>query len=352
MHGRTIRVGIIGAGANTRKKHIPGLLAQPGVEIVAVANRTRDSSARAAAEFDIPWACDNWREIIENDDVDAVCIGTWPYMHSTMTCEALDAGKHVLVEARMASNLAEAKTMLHASQRHPELITQIVPAPHTLAFDRTIQELLAGGFIGDLIALDARIATGAIFPNPQTPAHWRHERCFSGNNIMAMGIWYEAIIRWIGPSTSVQALGQTVVKHRQNQLNRRISMTVPDCINVLSEVAQGGQLHLGMSSVIGHAPPADVYLFGTDGTLRLTTDPQGELALWAGHRDDKALREVEIDPKKRGAWRVEEEFISSIRGEESITHTDFSTGVHYMAWTDAVTHAWRTGERVYLATLE
>ena len=352
MHGNTIRVGIIGAGANTRKKHIPGLLAQPGVEIVAVANRTRESSARAAAEFDIPRAGDNWREIIENDNIDAVCIGTWPYMHSTLTCEALNAGKHVLVEARMANNLTEAKAMLSASRRHPELVAQIVPAPHTLAFDRTIQEFLAEGFIGDLIALDARIATGATFPDSQTPVHWRHERRFSGNNIMAMGIWYEAMVRWIGPATSVQALGQTVMKHRHSHIKRRISITVPDCIDVLSEVAQGGQLRLGMSSVIGHATPADVYLFGTDGTLRLMTNPQGELALWAGRRDDKALYEVEVDPKKRGAWRVEEEFINSIRGEESITHTDFSTGVHYMAWTDAVTQAWRTGERVYLSTLE
>jgi hypothetical protein len=45
----------------------------------------------------------NWRDIIEDDSIDAVVIGTWPYMHHTLVIEALQAGKHVLTEARMVS---------------------------------------------------------------------------------------------------------------------------------------------------------------------------------------------------------------------------------------------------------
>ena len=343
-----IRVGVIGAGANTRKKHIPGLMAQPDVEIIAVANRTPESSARAAAEFDIPRACKSWQEIITNPDIDAVCIGTWPYMHATLTCAALNAGKHVLVEARMASNRKEAKAMLLASQQNPGLIAQIVPSPITLAFDRTIKELIGKGFIGDLIAVDARLAPGSTFPNPDSPVHWRQDRTFSGNNIMAMGIWYEGIIRWTGPTTSVQSLGQTVVKYRKNKSGERVAMTIPDYIDVLSDFAQGGQLHLSMSNVTGHAPAADVYVFGTEGTLRLVTNDSAELTLWAGSRDDVSLKAVEIPEAKRGSWRVEEEFIRCIRGEERVSHTDFATGVHYMDWTDAVTTSWKTGKRIPL----
>ncbi|MGH7351549.1 MAG: Gfo/Idh/MocA family protein, partial [Candidatus Methylomirabilales bacterium] len=81
MPNETIRVGIVGAGANTRLKHIPGLRAVPGVEIVSVANRSRDSSERVAREFGIPKVYDNWLELVEADDTDAICIGTWPYLH-------------------------------------------------------------------------------------------------------------------------------------------------------------------------------------------------------------------------------------------------------------------------------
>jgi len=44
--------------------------------------------------------------------------------------------------------------MLAASLRHPALTAQIVPAPHTLVFDRSIIEMIASGYIGELIGAD------------------------------------------------------------------------------------------------------------------------------------------------------------------------------------------------------
>jgi predicted dehydrogenase len=97
----TLRIGIIGAGANTRLRHIPSLRMQNSVEIAGVANRSVQSSQRAAQELNIPKAYRDWTEIIADKCIDAVCIGTWPYTHAQMTIAALDAGKHVLCEARM-----------------------------------------------------------------------------------------------------------------------------------------------------------------------------------------------------------------------------------------------------------
>ena len=87
-----LRIGIIGAGANTRSRHIPGLRMQNSVEIVGVANRSAESSQKAAKELDIPKAYGDWTEIIADKTIDAVCIGTWPYTHAEMTIAALDAG--------------------------------------------------------------------------------------------------------------------------------------------------------------------------------------------------------------------------------------------------------------------
>ena len=60
MMNGLIRVGLIGAGANTRLRHIPGFREQRDVEIVAVANRSRESGERIAGEFEIPTVYDNW----------------------------------------------------------------------------------------------------------------------------------------------------------------------------------------------------------------------------------------------------------------------------------------------------
>ena len=345
-----LRVGIVGAGANTRKFHIPGLQKQPGVEVVAVANRSRESGQRAASEFGIPRVADHWREIVEDDGIDAVCIGTWPYLHAPVTIAALEEGKHVLCEARMAMNASQAHAMLETARANPQLTAQIVPAPHTLALDRTIVEMIGAGYIGDLVAVDAHVTLGSGFPAWDAPPHWRHSRDLSGNNIMMMGIWYEAMMRWVGPASTVTALAQRVVRHRTDADGRRVAMEIPDHVDVLCRMAQGGQMRFSISTVIGLAPPTSVAIYGTEGTLKIAEGAAGEFApsLWGGRRRNKRLRRIAIPPEKAGGWRVEEEFVNAIRGIEPVTHTDFATAVKYMEWTDAVNLSARTGETVRL----
>ena len=147
MENGIIRVGLIGAGANTRLRHIPGLREQEGVEIVAVANRSRASGEAIASEYEIPTVYDNWLELMASDEIDAVCVGTWPNMHRTLVLAALENDKHILTEARMAMDAQEAHEMLDASRQFPHLVTQIVPAPQTLQVDQTVQEIIASGKI-------------------------------------------------------------------------------------------------------------------------------------------------------------------------------------------------------------
>src|SRR5262245_20179168 len=147
MAPRSLRVGLIGAGGNTRLRHIPGLRALPDVRIVAVCNRRPESTAAVAAEYDIPRTFATWEDLVADPDIDAVVVGTWPYLHCPITLAALEAGKHVLTEARMSMNAAEAHRMLAASRAHPDLIAQLVPSPFGLKGDVVIRELIAEGFL-------------------------------------------------------------------------------------------------------------------------------------------------------------------------------------------------------------
>ena len=346
----TLRIGIIGAGANTRSRHIPGLRMQNSVEIVGVANRSVASSQKAAKELDIPKAYGDWTEIIADKTIDAVCIGTWPYTHAEMTIAALDAGKHVLCEARMAMNAREAHAMLAASRRNPSQIAQIVPAPMTLPVDRTIADTIAGGAIGNVIAIDLCVSIGD-YPNPDLPLHWRQSRDFSGNNIMALGIWYEQMARWVGHASSAFALGQVVVKHRRDESGARVPITIPDHVDVTGQLQQGGQYRLLLSSVLGHTPrKTEAWIFGDKGTLAFITPNNAEPYLQLGKKGG-AMGALAIDPAKLGAWRVEEEFVNAVRGLEGVTHTDFVAAVKYMEWTDAVTLSMRERREVQLPLL-
>lgn len=338
----TIRVGIVGAGNNTREHHIPKLRQQKNVEIVGVVNRSRESSQRVADEFEIPKIYDNWRDLVYADDTDAIVIGTWPYMHHPITLAGLDAGKHVMVEARMAMTATEAQEMFRASQAHPELITQIVPSPMTLHLDNTIKRLIGEGYLGDILAIEVNAKSG--FVDFDGTAHWRHNRDLSGINIMGLGIWYEALLRWVGPAKSVMAMGKTVVKTRKDSNGDALAIDIPDHLNVMGEMVCGAQLSLLMSNVTGLATDAvTVTLYGTQGTLQ-TRDWE----LYGGQRGDETLQPIDIPDDENSGWRVEEEFISAIRGNEPITHTAFVDGVRYMEFTEAVHRSMAQGQVIQL----
>src|SRR5437867_998825 len=156
MPPQQLRIGLIGAGANTRLRHIPGLRAQVEVSIVAVCNRRPASTAAVAREYGIPRIFDKWQDLVGDPAVDAVVIGTWPYLHCPITLAALEAGKHVLTEARLSMNAVEAHQMLQAARQHAKLVTQVVPSPFGLKGHDVMRELLDAGFVGDLREIHVR----------------------------------------------------------------------------------------------------------------------------------------------------------------------------------------------------
>src|SRR5438094_6278956 len=253
MTDQTIRVGFVGAGNNPRRRHIPGFRALPAIELVAVANRTKESGERVAREFGIARVHEDWRDVVRAGDVDAICIGTWPYMHCEVTLAALEHGKHVLCEARMAMDAAEGRRMLEASRRAPHLVAQLVPAPHTLEVDATLQALVAEGYAGEVLAVELQ-ATQGRFVDPDETMHWRHDASLSGLNTLNMGIWYEAMMRWLGPARRVMATTKIAVPRRRDAGGVWREVTVPDHVDILATLRRGAVAHLRFSAVTALAP--------------------------------------------------------------------------------------------------
>ena len=347
MSTQTIRVGIVGAGANTRGMHIPGFQKIDGVEVVSVANRSRESGARAAAEFDIPRVYDSWEDLVAADDSDAICIGTWPYLHAPVTLAALQAGKHVLCEARMAMNAAEARSMLEASRQHSELVAQIVPAPFSFAVDAFVADRIAEGYLGDLLAAEVR-ATADAFVDRESLMSWRQDAGLSGLNVMAMGIWYETLMRWIGPASRVSAFSAIRVDSRVDESGTERRIEVPDHLDILAELECGANATFRFSAVTGLSSSNSISLHGSEGTLIYSLPT----SLLGGRRGDTELHELTVPEEKRGAWRVEEEFVGAIRGLEPVRFTTFEDGVRYMEFTEAVSRSAKSGVTVQLPLRE
>ena len=337
----TLRIGIIGAGANTRLRHIPGFQAIDGVSITAVCNRTRDSGQRAATEFNIPTVFEDWRELVHSDQVDAVCIGTWPYMHCPITLECYDSGKHVLTEARMCMNLEEARRMYDAS-RHTDKVSMIVPGGAYMESEPLLLEMIADGFCGDILEIHVRGMSGGY--NPQAPLHWRQRRDLSGQNIMALGIFNEAVRRYAGDEKAIIAHAQTFTAQRVDPESGEMrQIDVPESLGVIVQMESGATAVYHLSSVARHGASSSFEFHGTKGAVKLENG-----AAWIADAQDETFRMLEVPDDKKGGWNVEADFIDAIRNGKPVTHTNFADGLKYMTFTEAVHISLQEGRRVEL----
>jgi predicted dehydrogenase len=223
-------------------------------------------------------------------------------------------------------------------------VAQIVPGPMSLPVDETIQNLIAENYVGNLISIQIN-GVQSTFPDHNGELHWRNDRTFSGYNILTMGIWYESVLRWVGPASKVTAMTQVVQKTRIGRDGKRRVVDVPDHVEIICEMAFGGLGHFQFSSVTGFARGGEAWIFGSKGTLFFDFKT---LKLYGGQNDQNGLSEIHIPDNKRGFWRVEEEFINAIRGNELITHTTFEDGVRYMEFTEAVTKSAQLGKAINL----
>jgi predicted dehydrogenase len=338
MGSGELRIGIVGAGQVTRSRHIPGFLALPGVRLVGVCNQHRESAARVAREFNIPKVYGTWEHMIEDEGIDAILIGAWPYLHCPITLAALDAGKHVLTEARMAMNAREAQRMHDRACELPKLTTMVVPSPYGLHGDAYISSLIASGFLGTLRELHVHGLSNAL-ADPATPLGWRQMTKYSGFNMLTLGILYETVLRWVAPANRVFASAFKLISKRLDpETGKGARVGTPDSVQVLTTHEDGSCGMYRLSAVVWHGTSMGIALYGSGGTLIydfLRDEIRG------ARRGEAALEPLPIPAELRSGWQVEAEFVGAIRGERKVRRTDFATGVQYMQFTEAVARSSR-----------
>lgn len=335
-----LRIGVIGAGTNTKLKHIPGLQAIEGVSVDLVCNRSEASSRKAADECGISRIAKSWQDVVDDPAIDAVCIGTWPYLHAPISIAALRAGKHVLTEARMAMNATEAQQMVDAARDHPERVAQIVPSPFTLKWDRTIAKILDSGELGTLREI-SMIKTLPMNANAEEPMNWRQNIEYSGNNTMMLGIYYEVAQRWLKREPHrVWAHGRIFTSERQNPVTGdKRKVEIPESITFTADYEDGLQLSGYMSGVELGSGRDEFAISGSRGTLRL------DLKTGTLYRALLGSDESVVTPKAEDAadWNVEADFVDSIRNGTPVSLTSFEDGLNYMKFTDATRESFNAG---------
>ena len=143
-----VRVAVVGAGRWAQAAHIPGWQREPRAEVGALADIDAEVAGEVAAKFSVPRAVTDYRELLDDPDIDVVDVVTGNRPHFGVSWDALSAGKHVLCEkpvhtdyrkTRDAAALAAARglrTKLGFTFRYAPAI-------------RYAKDLIDSGFVGE-----------------------------------------------------------------------------------------------------------------------------------------------------------------------------------------------------------
>ncbi len=331
----TVRVGIVGAGKIAQNRHIPLLQKIEDVEVTHAWSRTPETSRKAAKEFGIPTVVERWEEIVEASDIDAVVIATPPNLHLPVTIAALDSGKHVLCQARMARNLSEALQMLEASKA-TDLVTSLYAAGFGLKGDRVMRRLLQDeGYVGDI--LEVRVTS--LVPVISEAGAWLVDSEVVGVNTMMLGIMAEVIYRWIEPARSVTAAtGEDL-------------LSVPQSLSIAAELQGVATASFHVSFRVPRGPGSSIEIYGTRGVLdyKLLVEKPGGMVedeeLAGMTEGETEMHPIEMPAEEQRDRTMDAEFIEAIRNGTPVA-PDFAEGVRYMEFCEAVAQSIYEGRTI------
>ena len=196
---KDLGVGLIGSGF-VADLHAMSLSRVPSVSVLAVAGRDLAKARRLADAHGIPTAYDDYRRVLERDDIDMVCVGTPNYTHREIVVAAAEAGKQIVCEKPLARTMADADAMLaaaaHAAVKlmYAELICF---APKYVRAKQLIDE----GALGRVF----HIKHGEQHYGPHSEWFWHGERS-GGGVMMDMGCHSAEIIRWMYDKPAVESV--------------------------------------------------------------------------------------------------------------------------------------------------
>lgn len=196
-----VRFGIMGAGGIARK-FADAARRVEGVQVLAVASKSRERAAAFAREQGVPNAYGSYEEMLARPDIDAVYIATTNNFHYENILECLRWGKHVLCEKSMVPTAAQAREVF-ALARDKGLFVMECMWVRFLPKLRKVRQWVEEGRIGRV-----KLAQGNLgFSAACDPESRLYSPALGGGALYDVGVYVIEVLGWFAsqPLTDVQA---------------------------------------------------------------------------------------------------------------------------------------------------
>lgn len=214
----SLRWGILGAGGIART-WAGTVLTNTSQRITAVASRTPGKAEEFARDLGIERSYSSYDELVEQPDIDAIYIASYPSDHKEHALLAIAAGKHVLIEKPTTMNSGDAAYIFALASAAGVLAMEAMWTRY-LPQNDIARQLLADGALGDLDLLVATFCQD----NRHLERMWTKG---GGSPVFDMGIYPIAFAQmFLGNPTNITAFG--VVREDLIEEEAHVLMTYED----------------------------------------------------------------------------------------------------------------------------
>lgn len=174
-----------------------------------------------------PVEYDDWREMLEREDLEAVIIATPLWTHADITVGCLDAGKHVLCEKMMAKNEADCARMIEAARRNNRVLEIGYQRYYNPVYQAAYNNIIKQGLLGDVYYARMAWHRNSTWRRQEEPpsanfdpgrwgypdwehlSNWRMYKEYSEGLMAELGSHKVAVSNWFfeGPPESVYMSG-------------------------------------------------------------------------------------------------------------------------------------------------
>ncbi|MFD1067722.1 Gfo/Idh/MocA family protein [Oceanobacillus locisalsi] len=154
----SLKIAVIGCGSIAKNRHLPEYAANEHAAITAVCDIVQERAEEAAATYQAK-AYTDYKELLKQDDIDAVSVCLPNYLHAPVSVDALNAGKHVLCEKPMATSAEEADQMIEAANQSGKKL-MIGHNQRFVSSHQKAKDLIASGAIGKVYSFRTTFGHG------------------------------------------------------------------------------------------------------------------------------------------------------------------------------------------------
>ncbi|MEA2511284.1 MAG: hypothetical protein QOJ59_771 [Thermomicrobiales bacterium] len=300
--GRKVRVGVLGAGRWANVAHLPGWTRDPRCEVVVVCDVERHLAEATAPKFGVSEVSDDYRGVVERDDVDVIDVCTPSHTHFELATAALESGKHVLCEKPVAFDFRE--TMRAAEiARSKGLKTKLGFTFRYSPAMLYMKELVDQGFCGQPYIYNA-YEQNSQWINPQTPLRQvdptMDQSQIAVSSLEGYGAPVIDLARFMTGSEMASVVGTLknfVPERMVRATGTMMRMNVDDGDIFIAEFANGAIGSVQTSFVtVGNYPGIEVRLYGSKGAIitRLVEEFGIAETIKAATPDDVEFKELEV----------------------------------------------------------